>query len=124
MRHAVAIAVELQSHVFVNQRLDGVAIIRRDDRQTSEGIGLETIDGALSRFAVQSPIGDLIEPLTRLAVHVVEVEEIAQRPEVLPDVTDATTFHFPLLPATRLIAGARVKVELTGKGQEARVEAN
>src|SRR5205085_8199620 len=118
------IAVELQSHVFVNQRLDGVAIIRCDDRQTSEGIGLETIDGTLSRLAVHSPICDLIEPFTRLAVHIVEVEEIAQRPEVLRDVSDATAFHFPLLPATRLIAGTRVKVELTGKGQEARVEAN
>ena len=95
MRHAVAIAVELQSHVFVNQRLDGVAIVRRDDRQTSEGIGLETIDWALSRFAVQAPVGDLIEPFTCLAVHIVEVEEIAQGPEVLPDVTDATAFHFP-----------------------------
>jgi len=42
----------------------------------------------------------------------------------LADVTDATAFHFPLLPATRLIAGPRVKVELTGKGQEARIEAN
>ncbi len=124
MRHAVAIAVELQSHVFVNQRLDGVAIIRRDDRQTSESIGLETIDWALSRFAVQSPVGDLIEPLTRLAVYVVEVEEITQRPEVLPDVTDATAFHFPLLPSTPLIASARAKVELTGKGQKARIEAN
>src|SRR5438045_2401823 len=124
MRHAVAIAVELQPHVLVNQRLDGVSIIRRDGRQTSEGIGLETIDWALSRFAVQSPIGDLIEPFTRLAVHIVEVEEIAQRPEVLPDVTDATAFHFPLLPATRLIAGTRVKVELAGNGQEARIETN
>jgi hypothetical protein len=85
---------------------------------------LETIDGTLSRFAVQSPIGDLIEPLTPLAVHVVEVEKIAQRPEVLPDVTDAATFHFSLLPATRWIAGARVKAELTGKGQETRIEAN
>jgi hypothetical protein len=37
---------------------------------------LETIDGALSRFAVQSPIGDLINPFTRLTVHIVEVEEI------------------------------------------------
>jgi len=73
---------------------------------------------------VQSPIGGLIEPFTRLAVHIVEVEEIAQRPEVLTDVTDATAFHFSLLPATGLIAGARVEVELTGKGQEARVKAN
>jgi hypothetical protein len=40
----------------VNQRLDGVAIIRRDDRQTSEGIGLETIDWTLSR----APVGLLI----------------------------------------------------------------
>ena len=124
MRHAVAIAVELQSYVFVNQRLNGVAIIRRDDRQASESIGLETIDRALSCFAVQAPVGDLIEPLTRLAVHVVDVQEIAQRPEVLPHITDTATFYFPLLPSTRLIAGTRIKVELTGKGQEARVEAN
>jgi hypothetical protein len=99
---------------FVGQRFDGVAIIRRDDRQTSECIGLETIDRALSRFAVQSPIVDLIEPLTRLAVHVVEGKEIAPRPEVLPYVTDAATFHFSLFPFTRLIASAWVRVELTG----------
>ena len=123
MGHAVAIAVELQAQVFVNQRLDGVAIILRNDRQRAEGIGLETIDGALSRFAVQSPVGDLVEPLTRLAVHVVEIEELAQRPEVLTDVTDAA-FHFSLFPAARLIAGARIEVELTGKGQKARIEAN
>src|SRR5664279_2817588 len=60
----------------------------------------------------------------RLTVHVVEVEEIAERPEVLTDVTDATTFYFSLFPSTRLIAGAWVKVELTGKGQEARIEAH
>src|ERR1700684_3930146 len=106
MRHAIAIAVELQSYVFVDQRLDGVAIIRCDDRQTSEGVGLEAIDWTLSRFAVQSPVGDRIQPLTPLAVHVAEVEEIAQWPEVLPDVTDTTTFHFSFLPSTRLIAGA------------------
>ncbi len=52
MRHAVAIAVELQSHIFVDQRRDGVAIIRCNGRQTSKGVGLETIDGTLSRFAV------------------------------------------------------------------------
>jgi hypothetical protein len=85
--------------------------------------GLAAAPRTLSRFAVQSPIGDLIEPLARLAVHIVEVEEIAQRPEVLPDVTDDAAFHFTLLPATRLIAGARVTVELAGKGQEARIEA-
>jgi hypothetical protein len=85
---------------------------------------LEAIDWTLSRFAVQSPIGDLIKPFTALAVHVVEVEKIAQWPEVLPDVTDAATFHFSLFPSTRLIAGARVKVELTGKRQETWIEAN
>ena len=59
MRHAVAIAIELQAQIFVDQRLDGVAIIIRDDRQRAEGIGLEAIDGSLSGFTVESPIGDL-----------------------------------------------------------------
>ena len=106
------------------QGLDGVALIRCDVRQSPKGVRLETIAWPLSRFAVQSPIGDLIEPLTSLAVHIVEVEKIAQLPEVLPHVTDAATFHLSLLPSTGLITGARVKVEITGKGQEPRMDAN
>ena len=39
MRHAVAIAVELQAEIFVDQRLDGVAIVVRDDRQRAQGFG-------------------------------------------------------------------------------------
>ena len=72
---------------------------------------------------MHSPIGDLIEPFTRLAVHIGQVEEIAQRPEVLPDITDGA-FHFPLLPGRCDVTGARVKAEFAGKGQEARIEAN
>jgi hypothetical protein len=62
--------------MYWSQRLDGVAIVRRDDRQLSKGMGLETIDGTFARFAVQSPISDLIKPLTPLAVHVMEIKRV------------------------------------------------
>ena len=71
---------------------------------------METIHRPLSGFTVQSLVGDLVEPLTRLTVHIMEIEEIAQRPEVLPHVTNTPAFHLSLLSSTGLIAGAPVKV--------------
>ena len=61
-RHAVAIAIELQSYVFVDQSLDGVAIIRNDGWQLRRASGWKRSMGRSPRFAVQSPIGDLIQP--------------------------------------------------------------
>ena len=40
VRHAVSIAVELQSQIFVNKRLDGVAVIVGNDGQRPEGFRL------------------------------------------------------------------------------------
>jgi hypothetical protein len=42
----------VQTQVFVDERLHLVAIVIGNDRQGVEGIGLESIDRPLSRFAV------------------------------------------------------------------------
>jgi hypothetical protein len=75
-------------------------------------------------FAMQALIGDFGQPLPRLAVHIVQIGELAQRPEVLADVSDAAAFHFSFFPAAGRIAGPRVKVVFAGEGQEARIEAH
>jgi hypothetical protein len=69
-RHTVAIPLEVQTEVLVNQRLYLVPIVVGDDRQGAQSIGLESIDGALTCFAVQALIGDFCQPLPRLAIDV------------------------------------------------------
>jgi hypothetical protein len=44
MRHAVAIAVELQTDVFMHQRLDGISVVGHDDRQRTERGRYKTVD--------------------------------------------------------------------------------
>src|SRR5205823_6581970 len=67
-RHAVAVAVKLQSNIFVDQQFRAVAVVIRNDRQRLERSGLKAIDGPLARLAVLALIGDFGEPLTRLAI--------------------------------------------------------
>ena len=43
---------------------------------------------------VESLIGNFGEPLSRLAVHIVQVGELAQWPEILTHVPNAAAFHF------------------------------
>ena len=69
-------------------------------------------------------IGYLGQPLSRLAVHIVQVGELAQRPEILAHVSDGAAFHFPFLPAAGRIASPRDEVVFAGERQEARVEAH
>jgi hypothetical protein len=50
VRHTVAVAIELQADVFVNESFDRVAMIGRDDRQGAQNCGLKSVDGALAGF--------------------------------------------------------------------------
>src|SRR5664280_168122 len=73
---------------------------------------------------MEAHVGDLGQPLSRLAVHIVQIGELAQRPEILAHVSDAAAFHFSFFPTTSLIAGTRDEVKFAGEGQETRVEAH
>ena len=93
VRHAVAIAIELHAEIFVHERFDCVAVIVRDDRQRVQRGGLKAIDGPLPGFAMQPLVGDFGEPLAGLAIHIVQIGELAQRPEAL---TEHTRWRAPL----------------------------
>ena len=69
-------------------------------------------------------IGDFLQPLPGLAVHIGQIGEAAQRPEIMTEIADAGFFHFAFFPGGARIAGSRIEVVLAGKSQEARVEAN
>ena len=68
-------------------------------------------------------IGNLFEPLPNLRVDIGKIDERAQRPEVFPKIADAV-FNFAFFPSGSIIAGSRVKAQLTGKCQEPRIELN
>src|SRR6516164_2205858 len=71
---------------------------------------------------MQTLIGDFGEPLTCLAIDIVQIGEGAQRPEVLANVADAAALHFSFLPTRGRIAGAWNEAELTREGEEARLK--
>jgi hypothetical protein len=121
---AVTIAVELQANVLLHQGFGGVAVIGSKGRQGPEAIGTEAVARALAGLTVQALVGDLIQPLPDLAIDIRKVSKLAKGPEVLADVTDATAFHLPLLPASGGIAGPGVEATLASEPQEAGVEAN
>ena len=62
-------------------------------------------------------VGDLIHPLTYLAVYVAKVSEAAQRPESLPQITDAARMWLPL-PTTDSFQTVEVKsIDAPGQRQ-------
>ena len=73
---------------------------------------------------MESLVGNLGQPLSRLAVHVMQVGELAQRPEILANVSDAAAFHLPFFPAAGRVAGPRDEVVFAGECQETGLEAH
>src|ERR1700691_3878139 len=72
---------------------------------------------------MQALIGDFAQPLPDLSIHIVQIGELAQRPEVLPQVTDGA-FDFPFFPSDGRIAGGRIEVVLPSEAEEARIKAH
>src|SRR5437667_7421933 len=123
-RGAITIAIELETKVLLHQGFGGFAVIGSDGRQRTEAIGAEAIARPLAGLTVQALVGDLIQPLSHLAIDIRKVGELAKRPEVLAEITNARTFHLTLLPAGGWIASSGVEVTLAGEPQEAWIEAN
>src|SRR5271167_613194 len=121
---AVAVAVEVEAKVLLHEGFDGVAVIGSKDGQAAQTIRTKAVAGALASFAVEALISDVLQPLPHLAIDIGEVGKLPQRPEVLTDITDTSTFHLAFFPAGGGVAGSRVEVTLTGEGQEARMEAD
>jgi hypothetical protein len=59
--------------------------------------------------------------LTRLAIHIGEVGELAQWPEALAHIADSS-LDFTFFPARGWIAGARIETVFTGEAEEARLK--
>ena len=62
-RHTVAIAVEAEAEILVNQSLGKIAIVGRDCGQGSQGLWLKAFLRSLIGFAMASLIGHFFEPL-------------------------------------------------------------
>src|SRR5450432_3373755 len=66
---------------------------------------------------MEAHVGDLGQPLSCLAVHIVQVGEVAQRPEILAHVSDTAALHFSfsqplgLRPPEKVLTCSSVQVE-------------
>ena len=79
----------------MDQRFGRVAVVVRNDRQRPQRFRLEAIQRALAGLAMQALIGDFGQPLPHLPIHIVQIGELAQRPEVLAKISDgAFDFSF------------------------------
>ena len=116
-RHAIAVAIESQSEIFVNQGFGNIAVVGREQWQGPQRLGLETIIGSLAGFAVLASVGDFLQPLARLRVDVAEIGEGAQRPEVLAHISDGA-FDLTFLPGRGDMTGARDEIYTRGRRRE------
>src|ERR1700730_18137272 len=117
--HTVAIAVELHTEVFVYERFDTIAVIVRNDWQWFQRGRLKAVYRPLPGFAMLPLVGDLREPLAGLAIHVMQIGELTQRPETLACIADRT-LYFAFFPARRQIAGTRVEAIFAREAEKAR----
>src|SRR5437588_13020831 len=79
--------------------------------------------GRLPGFAMTALVGDFVQPLAGLRVHIGQIGEGAQRPEVLAHITDRP-FDFTFVPGRRPVTGARDGAASARKGDEAGTEAD
>ena len=68
-------------------------------------------------------VGDFFQPLARLRVHIGQIGEGAQRPEVLAHISDGS-FDFAFFPGRRDVTGARNETVFAREGEKARIEAD
>jgi hypothetical protein len=69
-----------------------IPVIVRNDRQWFQRGWLKTLQGPLPGFAMLSLVSDFREPLASLAIHVMQVGELTQWPEVLPCIADSALY--------------------------------
>src|SRR5260370_827080 len=68
-------------------------------------------------------VGDFVQPLAHLAIHVRQIGERAQRPEVAPKISDSA-FDLSLFPGRCHVTGTREETVFASKSEEARMESN
>ncbi len=83
VRNTITVAIEVHPEIFMHQGLDGVTMVIRDNRQGPQRVRLKPVDGPLASFPVLPLVGHFSEPLPRLAIYVVQIGKLAQRPETL-----------------------------------------
>jgi hypothetical protein len=113
----VAIPVEGQTEIFVDKRVGRVAVVVRNDRQRPQRFRLEALQRTFAGLAMQALIGDFGQPLPDLTIDIVQIGELAQRPEVLAKISDSA-LDFSFFPAAGRIAGMREKSIFTGESED------
>jgi hypothetical protein len=108
----------------VDTHHDPISVVWIQGWQRLQAVGTKSIIGTLSGFTMQPLVAYFIQPLTGLTIAIGKVTKAAQRPEVLPNIPDATPFHLSFFPTRRGITYPGEKSKLVSKGQKPWIEAN
>src|SRR6516164_2773573 len=73
---------------------------------------------------MQALVSNFRQPLARLAVHVVQIGELPQRPEILAGVSNPAAFYLSFFPATGWVAGLGHEIVFARESQETGMEAH
>lgn len=106
-RNRVPVAVKENRKIGMDREGAGVTTVGQRMNEGVERFGFEALAGPLSGGGMQTYIGDGISPLKGLAVHVVEIHEVFEGPEVVPNVVDGAFFNFSLLVGPTDVTGVR-----------------
>jgi hypothetical protein len=74
-RHTVAVAIELDPQIFADERIGGIAVIGNQGRHREKRLDNESLVRTFARLAMQPLIGDFVQPLPHLTIHVSQVGE-------------------------------------------------
>ena len=111
------IAVEGEAQILVHHRLGGVAIIGSEGGQQMQRLGAKAFLGGLAGFPVTASIGDFLQPMANLPVHIRQVGKAAQGPEVLAQIAYGS-LDLAFLPGGPHVTSSRQEAVLPGEGQE------
>ncbi len=121
--NAITVPIEGDPEILMDQRFRRVAVIVRNARQRTQRFRFKTVQRAFAGLAMQASIGDFAQPLAYLSIHIVQIGELAQRPEVLSQISDGA-LDFPFFPSAGRIAGVRKEIIFAGEAEEAWVKAD
>jgi hypothetical protein len=79
-----------KTQIFMHERLGDIAAVGKHGGQLPERLRLETFAGRLPGFAMPALVGDFLQPLAGLRVHIGQIGEGTQGPEVLAHITEGS----------------------------------
>jgi len=123
-RNRVGVGVKANRKVGVDFDDLPVPAVGKDPGQGDHGLRPKSKDGFFSSGGVHPHIGYRVSPVIGLRLHIVQVLEGSQGPEIMAYIMDGSFFHFSLLVRRSDVTCMGNRLEGTQEGEESFIEAD